>query len=42
MAANEGRILAVRPDRQIAGSFLVSEAAAFERRLARLLSQATI
>jgi 3-(3-hydroxy-phenyl)propionate hydroxylase len=39
MAANEGRILAVRPDRQIAGSFLASEAAAFEHRFARLLSQ---
>jgi 3-(3-hydroxy-phenyl)propionate hydroxylase len=37
MAENEGRILVVRPDRQIGGTFLPEEAPAFERRFARLL-----
>ena len=40
MAGNEGRILAVRPDRQIAGSFHAGEARAFEDRFARLLENA--
>ncbi len=39
-AAAEGRILVVRPDRQIAGTFLASEATTFERRFARLLGDA--
>jgi len=38
MAGGEDRILAVRPDRQIAGTFLPAEATAFERRFARLLT----